>query len=166
MRPATRDDVEQIREVERAADERFRDIGLGFVADGEPTSYAAVAESVDRGTTWVEVDGDGSPVAFASVGIVDGCAHLEQLSVHPSCARQGIGRALVDAVEVWARDHGLTVMTLTTFADVPWNAPYYRRLGFDVVPEALWSPGVRERIAEESAFFDPWERVAMAKPLG
>jgi hypothetical protein len=26
-------------------------------------------------------------------------------------------------------------VTLTTFRDVPWNAPFYRRLGFEVVDE-------------------------------
>jgi hypothetical protein len=48
---------------------------------------------------------------------------------------------------------------------VPWNAPYYRRLGFVVVPEELWTPGLRERIAEETAFFGGWRRVVMAKDI-
>ncbi|KAA1423664.1 GNAT family N-acetyltransferase [Mumia zhuanghuii] len=165
MRSATRADVEAIREIERLADERFRDLGLGFVADGEPTSYEVVAAAVDRGTAWVEVDGVGTPIAFATVDVLDGCAHLEQLSVIPAHGRRGVGTALVGAVEEWALCRGLGVVTLTTFADVPWNAPYYRRLGFEVVPETRWTPGVRERIAEETAFFDPWRRVVMAKAL-
>ncbi|MFD1826383.1 MULTISPECIES: GNAT family N-acetyltransferase [Mumia] len=125
MRPAACEDVEAIREIERAADERFREIGLGFVADGEPTSYEAVSASVDRGTTWVEVGDDGVPVAFALADVVDGRAHLEQLSVLPSHAGRGIGAALVDTVERWARTNEHDVLTLTTFADVPWNAPYF-----------------------------------------
>ena len=36
----------------------------------------------------------------------------------------GSGTALLNTVELWAREAGLAAMTLTltTFADVPWNA--------------------------------------------
>jgi hypothetical protein len=38
---------------------------------------------------------------------------------------------------------GLDGLSLSTFREVPWNAPYYRRLGFvDVADEAL-TPGMR-----------------------
>ena len=128
-------------------------------------SYEAVATAVERGTTWVEVGNDGGPVAFALADVLDGRAHLEQLSVVPSYGRRGLGAELLTAVEGWARADGLPGLTLTTFADVPWNAPYYRRLGFVVVPEELWTPGLRERIAEETAFFGGWRRVVMAKDI-
>jgi hypothetical protein len=33
-------------------------------------------------------------------------------------------------LHAWAQRHGLAALTLTTFTDVPWNMPYYERLGF------------------------------------
>lgn len=73
------------------------------------------------------------PQGFARIEEVDGSAHLEQLSVHPLSAGRGLGRALVDAALAWARKAGYPGMTLCTFADVPFNAPFYRSCGFEVV---------------------------------
>ena len=36
-----------------------------------------------------------------------------------------------------AAEQGARGVTLRTFADVPWNAPFYARLGFTPVPEPL-----------------------------
>ncbi|MCR4525731.1 GNAT family N-acetyltransferase [Kocuria rhizophila] len=71
-------------------------------------------------------------MAYALAVARDGSAHLEQVSVHPDHAGQRIGADLVDAVASWARDRGDERLTLTTFADVPWNAP--------LLPEAGVSP--------------------------
>lgn len=76
----------------------------------------------------------GEPITgFARIEEVEGLAHLEQLSVHPASAGAGLGRLLVNAALRWARTHGYPGMTLCTFADVPFNAPFYRSCGFEVV---------------------------------
>jgi ribosomal protein S18 acetylase RimI-like enzyme len=36
------------------------------------------------------------PVAFLVADLVDGCLHVEQVSVHPGSARRGLGRRLLD----------------------------------------------------------------------
>ncbi|MCC3275083.1 GNAT family N-acetyltransferase [Arthrobacter sp. zg-Y20] len=73
------------------------------------------------------------PAGFARLEEVDRQAHLEQLSVHPDAAGAGLGRALVEAAMAWAREQGYTYMTLCTFVDVPFNAPFYASCGFEVV---------------------------------
>ena len=73
------------------------------------------------------------PAGFARLEEIDGQAHLEQLSVHPDAARAGLGRALVQAALAWAQEQGYAAMTLSTFADVPFNAPFYAGCGFEVV---------------------------------
>lgn len=73
-----------------------------------------------------------SPAGFAHVLEADGCAHLEQLSVAPVAARQGVGRALVHAAITAARERGHPHMTLRTYAQLPWNAPFYASCGFVV----------------------------------
>ena len=62
-------------------------------------------------------------------------AHLEQLAVRPAVLRRGIGSALVRAAMAEAAARGYDEISLCTYADVPWNAPFYRLLGFEEVAE-------------------------------
>lgn len=71
-------------------------------------------------------------VGFVHVRELDGHAHLEQLSVSPAYGRRGIGRSLVHAALDRARDRGHGAITLRTYVDVPWNAPFYASCGFAV----------------------------------
>jgi GNAT superfamily N-acetyltransferase len=97
---------------------------------------------------------------------VDGALHIEQVSVHPRAARRGVGRALLAHAADRAREEGLTALTLTTFTEVPWNAPYYARLGFRPLREADLTPGLRAiRATEAGHGLDRWPRVCMRKPL-
>jgi GNAT superfamily N-acetyltransferase len=96
------------------------------------------------------------------VKVVDGCAHVEQVSVHPVHGRQGIGRLLIDEVGRWAAGQGLAALTLSTFRNVAFNGPYYARLGFRELAEL--TPGLVEIQREETAMgLDPAERVFMRR---
>lgn len=80
-----------------------------------------------------EASADAAPdmrVGFAHVQEIDAHAHLEQLSVVPAYGRRGIGRALVTAALDEARRRGHAQVTLRTYADVPWYAPFYASCGF------------------------------------
>ena len=84
----------------------------------------------------------------------------------PSHARQGLGRSLLDTASAWAEERGLAALTLTTYAEVPWNAPYYRRLGFQELTVDQMSSGLRHIRDQESARgLDEWPRVAMRRQL-
>jgi GNAT superfamily N-acetyltransferase len=153
-------------EVERAAGEAFRGIGMPEIADDDPGSVEWLAGFLEAGHAWVAADGDGVPVAYLVAEVVDGCLHVEQVSVHPRAARRGVGRELIDHAARRAAAEGLAALTLTTFADVPWNAPYYRRLGFRVVPDAELTPGLRAVTDREAAQgLHRWPRVCMRRPL-
>lgn len=86
----------------------------------------------DDGRAWVVADDADEPVAYLLVDVVDGNGNGngEQVSVHPTHARQGLGKMLLDTVAAWAEQRRPTAITLTTYSDVPWNRPYYERLGF------------------------------------
>src|SRR5699024_9035775 len=64
-------------------------------------------------------------------------------SVAATHARRGLGRALIEHAAGLARERGAPCLTLTTFAQVPWNAPYYERIGFRTLDENELSPGLR-----------------------
>lgn len=86
------------------------------------------------------VSGD-PPAGYARVEVVDGRAHLEGLSVRPRFMRQGRGSELVLAACAWAAEHGFAEITLCTFAEVPWNGPFYAKLGFVELHEL--TPGLQ-----------------------
>ena len=112
----------------------------------------------------VLVTGD-PPVGFVCVGLVDRTPHIWQLSVHPGHARQGLGRALMEAACDWARAERFEAITLTTYRDVPWNGPFYESLGFvNVDPSTPELRAVREheRAIGDDAF---GPRVAMRRAL-
>ena len=72
--------------------------------------------------------------------------------------------ALIDHVAAWAADHGLRAVTLTTFRHVPGNAPYYGRLGVEVLTDIGLE--LAARVDEETAHgLDPALRVCMRRPL-
>jgi N-acetylglutamate synthase-like GNAT family acetyltransferase len=84
----------------------------------------------------------------------------------PLIRGSGVGRALMERVSAWARESGMPAVTLTTFDDVPWNAPLYRHLGFRVLGEDELGPGLRAvRDAETAHGLDPARRVCMRLEL-
>jgi GNAT superfamily N-acetyltransferase len=160
------DDIGGLPDIERAAGAAFRDIGMDAIADDAPLPEERLLGYQEAGRAWVASDELDRPVAYLLLDTVDGSAHIEQVSVHPQYARQGLGRALIDTAEAWARHNELPTLTLTTFVDVPWNAPYYARLGFNVIPDIELSAGLRRlREHEASIGLDAWPRVAMRRPV-
>lgn len=92
--------------------------------------------------------------------------HIEQVSVHPEHQGRGIGRQLIEYVDRWAAGQGISALTLSTFRNVPWNGPYYARLGFSELVGDELTPGLAEIQAAETALgLDPAERVFMRRAV-
>jgi GNAT superfamily N-acetyltransferase len=150
IRKARPADLPVLQAVERAAARLFATVGLGGITDGDATSLRSFAECQDAGLLWIAADGGDAPVGFACVEIVGGQPHLDELDVHPDHGRRGIGAALVRSVIEWARAQGYAAVTLTTFRDVPWNLPFYARLGFRVLADAELTPELRAIVDGET----------------
>lgn len=167
VRTSRREDGPALQEIERLAGERFRVVGLDAVADDEPASVDDLAEYAAEGRSWVAVDAADHPVGYVLVDEVDGNAHVEQLSVRPDHQGLGVGRALLDRVRVWAIETSRSAISLTTFADVPWNRPLYEHLGFRVLGEDEIGPELRAvQEAETAQGLDPATRVCMRLDIG
>ena len=153
--------------VERAAAQRFAEIGLGQIAEGRPTHAAEYERLAEAGRLWVAEAGAGRLVGLALAGVVDGEGYLAEVSVHPDHGRQGLGRALIGTVETWAKAQGFTRLLLTTFHAVPWNRRYYEKLGFSVLEESDAGPELRAiRNGERARGIDGISaRVCMCKEL-
>jgi GNAT superfamily N-acetyltransferase len=167
IRLAAVEDLGAFAEIERAAGESFRGIGMAEVADDEPFTLDELTPFQRAGRAWIATPGAGSPpIAYLLAEPVDGNVHIAQVSVHPRVAGRGIGRSLVDHLALDAAAAGVPALTLTTFAEVPWNAPYYLRFGFRVLGDAELTPGLRRiRRAEAAHGLDRWPRVCMRRDL-
>lgn len=107
---------------------------------------------------------DSVALGFVHVVEISGGDHLEQLSVRPSAARRGHGRALVEAAIAASRRRGRARISLRTYADVPWNAPFYASCGF--VEAAPDTDFLRELVVLEQLHgLDQGRRVQMTHTL-
>jgi GNAT superfamily N-acetyltransferase len=133
----------------------------------ETTDARRFADAVGHGLLWVALAGS-LPVGFALVEMLaDDLPHLEEIDVSPAHARRGLGTALVRAACDWAAVSGYATLTLTTFRAVPWNFPFYARLGFAEIPRELLRPELAAVVMEEAhRGLDPDARVVMAYRCG
>ena len=162
IRPPRADELEALLDIERGAGRAFADICMDEIARDDPGTVAELEAFRAAGWAWVAVDEADRPVAYLLTSGVDGCAHVDQVSVAPSHARQGLGAALIEHLAERAR----VALTLTTFRDVPWNAPYYARLGFTVVEPADQGPELAALVRHEAGTI-PGDapRVAMRREI-
>ncbi|MDA8312761.1 MAG: GNAT family N-acetyltransferase [Actinomycetota bacterium] len=166
IRSVRPDDAERLRVIERAAGARFAEVGMADIADAEPMAAATLVAYSQTGRAWVAVDDRDRAVGYVVVDVVDGCAHVEQISVDPDHQGRGLGRALIDEVERWAAARDMPAMTLTTFDHVSWNRPLYEHLGFAVIEDPDLQPGLRAvRDAETEHGLDPATRVCMRRAV-
>ncbi|MFF1462842.1 GNAT family N-acetyltransferase [Streptomyces sp. NPDC058330] len=167
IRPVRRAELPLLQDIERAAGEPFRAFGMSAIADDEPPPLGVLEEYARAGRCWVAAEGpDDRPVGYLLADRVDGAAHVEQVSVTPAAARRGVGRALIAHLADRAAAEGLDALTLTAFASVPWNAPYYERIGFRTLAADEVGEGLREIRAREAEHgLERWPRVCMRREL-
>lgn len=128
VRRATCEDLTLLQSIEDEADELFASVFS--IVDWRPAP-PGLERSRQPGYILVVSDKpDSEPHGFAHVLGIPGGDHLEQLSVRPTMARRGLGRALVEAVKVESSQRGCARITLRTYATIPWNAPFYASCGF------------------------------------
>lgn len=132
VRLATVADAARLPGIERSAARAFLATAHAAVADEPPSAPDAWIPAIAAGRLWV-AESAGAPAGFVATGPLADALHIHELAVCADRQRRGIGTALMEAARAAATAAGLRALTLTTFADVPFNAPWYARLGFAVV---------------------------------
>lgn len=161
VRSARPADLPLLPAIEVAADRPFAGLGIVF-----PPGPTVIEEVIARTGDDVVVAGD-PPVGYSATRPLDGGTYLIQIAVHPDHARRGIGTAILREVVERAAAAGSAGVSLLTFRDVPWNAPWYARHGFAEQPEEEWGPGIRAQWDAEvaSGLHELGPRVVMWRPL-
>lgn len=157
-------DLLALSHIERGVRAMYSDFGV-FPPPGSDSPPAGPG-FFDEGTMlWVATSPDDVPVGFIFAFALDDCTYVAQLSVHPDSQRRGVGTALLDTVGGWAAQEGLRALTLVTYTDVPWNYPWYRRIGFTDIPEGELGDEHRRFLADTHAFASGWRRSVMQRPV-
>jgi ribosomal protein S18 acetylase RimI-like enzyme len=176
IRPVRHHEIAGLADVERDGDRRYADYDGVPVGFDDTVAVSTLEVAGAEGRLWVAVStgggrsagesGHGPVVGFALAEMIDGHGHLAQLSVRRAQQGRGVGRQLVETVLAWAAARGLVAVTLCTFGDVAWNRPLYEHLGFTVLPEDRWTPGVRAVFTADGELgLDLGRRVVMHRPV-
>ena len=162
---AAPDQIAQLPAVERRAAARFDDaLAVRMVESVLPLEVLAEAQHSDR--LWVAALPDKRAVGFALVELAGTRVHLAELDVLPEYGRQGVGAGLLRTVEAWASSAGYEAITLTTYRDVPWNAPFYAKLGFTELEHDMLDERLLSVLEHEAALgLEPPARIVMIKRL-
>jgi GNAT superfamily N-acetyltransferase len=149
IRAAVAADLPRLPQIERAAAALFAEFGFADLFGSVLTPASELEEGFRSGRLWVAATPDDGAVGFALASVVGGNAHLDELDVLPEHGRRGIGTALVEAFLRWAGESELRAATLITFRNVPWNAPFYKRLGFRVLGATDLTPALSQLLRLE-----------------
>jgi len=158
VRSAEKEDLARLAEIDSRAETVFRVAGydlpeIAFDEDGLADAKAIFV--VDR-----------PPIAYAQLDEVDGLAHLAEIAVIPKSMRKGVGTKLLERACGWAREQGYPAITLVTYADVPWNAPWYSRHGFVEVEPTTPELLRRRRRQTELGLDAVGRRIVMRREFG
>jgi GNAT superfamily N-acetyltransferase len=163
IRRAQRGELARLEEIERAAATLFVTTRYAWLAEkGESLPIPFLEKQQELGLVWV-VTCDDAPVGFAVIHhSIDGQPFLEEMSIEPEHTRRRLGARLL--ATVCENAHG-DYIALTTFDDVPWNAPFYASHGFRRLAEDELPPGLHKRLALELELYPGISRIAMRKEL-
>ena len=162
VRPTRPGDVTALPAIEHAAGERSGITRNSRLAEGDIISAEQHLGYAERGLSWLALANE-LPVGFILAETHVSSLFIVELSVHLDW--QGKGSADGSSpVSLTGPAKGLASLTLTTFRDVPWNAPFYARLGFEMI--TTLTPELREKREEETAHGLAYDaRCAMRLPL-
>ena len=166
IRPARPEELARVRQIEDEAGEMFN--GSGLIDEDRDESFPLdeLIQLIEVGQVWVARDEDGAAVGMVIASVRESAVYVEELDVLPAYGRRGLGAQLLEHACDWARRQGCASVTLSTFRDVAWNGPFYRKHGFRDLGEDEWTPGmveIRRKEAEHGLKVDA--RVFMLRNL-
>jgi GNAT superfamily N-acetyltransferase len=162
IRSAQVEELTLLAHIEQSAAIRFLDTPYAFLVDAKPLPLDFVQQRFQAGQVWVVVDQKNTVIGYAVTREVDDTLYLQEIDIEPKHGRKGLGYALVNTVRSWAKLSGYVVMSLSTFRDIPWNAPFYSKLGFRILDRSELTAGFQQiRMQEHEAGLPVSERVIM-----
>jgi aminoglycoside 6'-N-acetyltransferase I len=108
---------------------------------------AEILDSDEQEVAFIATGEDGQPIGFVEASIKDWnwapgistrpFGYVEGWYVAPEARRTGLGRALIDVAENWARSHGCTEMGSDAELDNITSLVAHVRLGYEVAEQLV-----------------------------
>lgn len=133
---AALEEIPDLVRIDLAAGKLFA--GTGLLPEAELSDHVpedVLAAAISAGHLHTVRDYKGRLAGFALTSVRRRALYLDQISVHPGHGRKGLGAALLARVMAEAKERGLKTVLLSTFRELPWNAPFYKRHGFRILPK-------------------------------
>ncbi len=113
VRAMTEADLEAVEQLERLcfSDAWSRNLLTQALSNSYDFMLVAEAEAETEGEAEVE-SGESVICGYANLRILAGEGEIERIAVHPEARRLGIGRKLMEAMEVLARENQADTVTL------------------------------------------------------
>jgi GNAT superfamily N-acetyltransferase len=149
LRLARIDDADQMPEIERAAAQLFAEAPDLQERDLDKTRELDDFRRLIRKGHCLVSHVDEAMVGFLVCEPFSRELHVWEVDVHPDFQQRKIGAGLMRACLIDARNSGFRAVTLTTFRDLPWNGPFYARLGFEEVTALDAHPRLAAELVNE-----------------
>ena len=166
IRKTQRADILSLLDVERSASQLFKSVPqYAWIADMPVMTFEAHVSFIDKGLSWLAEEIDSKIIlGFIVAESLEEALYIVEVSVRQSHQKQGIGSALLRACFTEAERLEKPSITLTTFKAISWNAPYYERLGFEIIGTADMPKYLQLKLENEAAAgFERDKRCAMRK---
>ena len=152
LRNTTLKDIPVLQALEAVAAQRFLTISeLAILAHSEVTDSQVHQQSIAQELAWLVEDIRGGVLGFCYAQQLADSLYLAEISTHPDARGMGVGRMLVKHTRQMAAQRGLSGVTLTTYRDVPWNAPWYQRQGFITLEPSLLGSELSDIVQRQAA---------------
>lgn len=149
IRKANGADLAAIHDVEVSAADAFVRFGRPLPDGSPPAPAAQWRAAMAADLAWV-VEHGGEVVGFLAGRAAGEVLHIDEMDVRSDRQRRGLGRALLEAALKAAKGRGFASVTLTTYRDIPWNAPFYARAGFQELEEGNIDERLSDILADEA----------------
>ena len=143
IRQAQIDEIQLLADIENAAGSMFSGLGLIDEALDQSFPLDKLNTLVLSGQVWVGCLEDAVPVGMVIASVWGKTIYIEEMDVLPSHGGRGLGTCLLKHVCSWARSQGDRDVLLSTFRDVPWNGPFYKKNGFQELSPNRWTKRLR-----------------------
>ncbi|WP_271893582.1 GNAT family N-acetyltransferase [Candidatus Phyllobacterium onerii] len=154
LRPFRFEEIETLRSIEKSARLRYAGWdGLEMVVDAP----SIAAERFLSGET-VVAEIDGKCVGYVLMQPLDGLMYIASIMVAADFSGSGVGAAFLDMAKSRARESKLSGVMLTTFRAPRWNGPWFRKYGFEPMPEERIGPCLRAILDRHATVLDMSKR--------
>ena len=159
---AESENLSDLKEIELAAAELFFDDDLPAALKLDNTDLDEIEKARQENRLWLVIDNVSNKIfGFALLTHEDNQIHIKEIDVHPTHGQKGLGTRLLHNIIEWAKDQGYQFITLTTFRHLPWNVPFYQKVGFKIAKQSELRGRLAELFEEEAKGLDINNRVAM-----